>query len=231
MSTAQSTGAHLTGAHLKKPQKKKAPRRKRKIRDIDLTEEVRDLEREIALSSTSEASKSPPCTKDGQTLSNLGETMPFHTCYSDIHPPDPKQPHPLWQQATATEILPGGRRQPKHTRRSTSTLMQVATDHAFTGTYVQRFRKADPPENISCPCGAAVRDAYHITQECPRYRHARVDVGIYSTRPHHTQSLIPLQSLLGTRKGAEMLLRFFDQTRALSKPETGPPLPVPPEPD
>ncbi|KAH9027980.1 hypothetical protein EDB85DRAFT_1892758 [Lactarius pseudohatsudake] len=68
-----STGAHLTGAHLKKPQKKKAPRRKRKIRDIDLTEEVRDLEREIALSSTSEASKSPPCTKDGRTLHGTQE--------------------------------------------------------------------------------------------------------------------------------------------------------------
>ncbi|KAH9010285.1 hypothetical protein EDB85DRAFT_1902290 [Lactarius pseudohatsudake] len=68
MSTARSTGAHLTGA-----QKKKAPRRKRKIRDIDLTEEVRDLEREIALSSTSEASKSPPCTKDGRTLHGTQE--------------------------------------------------------------------------------------------------------------------------------------------------------------
>ncbi|KAH9033075.1 hypothetical protein EDB85DRAFT_1890361 [Lactarius pseudohatsudake] len=44
------------GAHLKKPQKKKAACRKRKIRDINLTEEVRDLEREIALSSTLEAS-------------------------------------------------------------------------------------------------------------------------------------------------------------------------------
>ncbi|KAH9011679.1 hypothetical protein EDB84DRAFT_1445021 [Lactarius hengduanensis] len=56
-----------------KTPKKKAPRRKRKIRDIDLTEEVRDLEREIALSSTSEASKSPPCTKDGRTLHGTQE--------------------------------------------------------------------------------------------------------------------------------------------------------------
>ncbi|KAH9024717.1 hypothetical protein EDB84DRAFT_1440604 [Lactarius hengduanensis] len=72
MSTG-ATRAHLTGAHLKKPQKKKAPRRKRKIRDIDLTEEVRDLEHEIALSSTLEASKSPPCTKDGRTLHGTQE--------------------------------------------------------------------------------------------------------------------------------------------------------------
>ncbi|KAI9449307.1 hypothetical protein BJY52DRAFT_1227851 [Lactarius psammicola] len=49
-----------------KPKKKSAARRnRRKIRDIDLTKEIRDLQREIALHSTSET---PPCTKDGQTL-------------------------------------------------------------------------------------------------------------------------------------------------------------------
>src|SRR6266702_787720 len=49
-----------------KPKKKSAARRKRrKIRDIDLTEEICDLQREIALHSTLET---PPCTKDGQTL-------------------------------------------------------------------------------------------------------------------------------------------------------------------
>ncbi|KAH9054001.1 hypothetical protein EDB83DRAFT_2521592 [Lactarius deliciosus] len=116
-------------------------------------------------------------------------------------------------------------------RASTSTLMQVVTDHAFTGTYVQRFRTNDPPENISCPCGAEVRDSNHITHECPRFVQARLDCGILSTRPFHPQPLIPFEELLGSRKGAKMLLDFFDQTRALSKPETGPPLPVPPEPD
>ncbi|KAI9450750.1 hypothetical protein BJY52DRAFT_1227038 [Lactarius psammicola] len=49
-----------------KPKKKSAARRnRRKIRDIDLTEEICDLQRETALHSTSET---PPCTKDGQTL-------------------------------------------------------------------------------------------------------------------------------------------------------------------
>ncbi|KAH8978763.1 hypothetical protein EDB92DRAFT_1778324, partial [Lactarius akahatsu] len=102
-------------------------------------------------------------------------------------------------------------------------LMQVATDHAFTGTYVQHFRTNDPPENISCPCGQAVRDAKHIIRECPRYNRARVDTGIYLARPGHPVPLPSLQSLLGTHKGIRMLLAFFDSTRALSAPEQGPP--------
>ncbi|KAH9009346.1 hypothetical protein EDB85DRAFT_2162819 [Lactarius pseudohatsudake] len=66
----------------------------------------------------------------------VGEQLSFHQTYSDIYPPDPERPHPLWLQSTAAETLPSGRRRAKHTRCSTSTLMQVATDHAFTGTYV-----------------------------------------------------------------------------------------------
>ncbi|KAH9048622.1 hypothetical protein EDB83DRAFT_2317369 [Lactarius deliciosus] len=60
--------AAVAGTHLKESKRNKAARRKRRVGDIDLIEEVRDVEREIALYSTSEASKAPPCTKDGQTL-------------------------------------------------------------------------------------------------------------------------------------------------------------------
>ncbi|KAH9016329.1 hypothetical protein EDB84DRAFT_1443141 [Lactarius hengduanensis] len=63
----------LEPTSLEPTKKRRPPAWKRKIRDIDLTEEVRDLEREIALSSTSEASKSPPCTKDGRTLHGTQE--------------------------------------------------------------------------------------------------------------------------------------------------------------
>ncbi len=49
-----------------KPKKKSAVHwKRRKIRDIDLTKEICDLQHEIVLHSTSET---PPCTKDGQTL-------------------------------------------------------------------------------------------------------------------------------------------------------------------
>ncbi|KAH8990279.1 hypothetical protein EDB92DRAFT_1777091, partial [Lactarius akahatsu] len=87
-------------------------------------------------------------------------------------------------------------------------LMQVATDHTFTGTYVQHFHTNDPPENISCPCGKAVRDAEHIIRKCPHFIRAHMDSGIYSTRPGHIVSLPSLQSLLGTHKGIGMLLAF-----------------------
>ncbi|KAI9434786.1 hypothetical protein H4582DRAFT_2080417 [Lactarius indigo] len=33
------------------------------------------------------------------------------------------------------------------------------------------------------------------------------------------------------KRGVGKSLDFFDQTRVLSKPESGPPIPVPPEPD
>lgn len=51
-----------------KPRRKPA-RSRRKIRDIDLTDEPRDLKRDIALHSTPEASNPPSCCmKDSQTL-------------------------------------------------------------------------------------------------------------------------------------------------------------------
>jgi hypothetical protein len=54
----------------KKQKRKPARRTRRKIRDIDLTKELCDLERDIALHSTPEASNPPSCTKDGRTLAH-----------------------------------------------------------------------------------------------------------------------------------------------------------------
>ncbi|KAH8977668.1 hypothetical protein EDB92DRAFT_1808382 [Lactarius akahatsu] len=107
--------------------------------------------------------------------------------------------------------------------------MQVATDHAFTGTYVQRFRKNDPPGNVSCPCGHALRDSDHIIRHCPRYTGDRISTAILSTAFAPVHPLYPFHDLLSTRVGAERLLKFLDLvTRALSKPGSGPPLNVPP---
>ncbi|KAH8994407.1 hypothetical protein EDB86DRAFT_3103002 [Lactarius hatsudake] len=160
-----------------------------------------------------------------------GNVYPSHPPTPMSTPRDPTAHHPLWLQATAAEREPSGRRRAKHTRRSTSTLMQVATDHAFTGTYVQRFRKNDPPENVSCPCGHALRDSDHIIRHCPRYTEDRISTAILSTAFASVHPLYPFPDLLSTRDGAERLLKFLDLTRALSKPESGPPLNVPPEPD
>ena len=52
----------------KEQKRKPAHRTWKKIRDIDLTKELCDLERDIALHSTPEASNPPSCTNSGRTL-------------------------------------------------------------------------------------------------------------------------------------------------------------------
>ncbi|KAH9170474.1 hypothetical protein EDB89DRAFT_1907721 [Lactarius sanguifluus] len=79
-------------------------------------------------------------------------------------------------------------------------------------------------------------DANHIIHECPHFIQAHVDTDIYMKQmkhqAHEPQGSVrtsPNYELLGTHNGAKMLLDFFDQTRMLSAPQSGP-LPVPPEP-
>jgi hypothetical protein len=73
--------------------------------------------------------------------------------------------HPLWKAAVAVETDEHGRktRRPKYPRRVTSTALQLAVDHAFTGSYAARFRPSDPPESLLCPCGAPLRTPQHLT--------------------------------------------------------------------
>ena len=63
--------------------------------------------------------------------------------------------HPLWSAAVTVERDENGKktRRPKYRRQTTSTALQLAVDHAFTGSYAARFRPADPPESLTCPCG------------------------------------------------------------------------------
>ncbi|KAI9430983.1 hypothetical protein H4582DRAFT_1859573 [Lactarius indigo] len=90
---------------------------------------------------------------------------------------------------------------------------------------------AYPPENAACPCGEPLRTAEHIIRHCPRYLHDRIDTGILRFAIPPAPPLHPFTDLLSEKRGVGKLLKFFDQTRALSKPESGPPIPVPPEPD
>ncbi|KAH9028561.1 hypothetical protein EDB84DRAFT_1272164 [Lactarius hengduanensis] len=110
--------------------------------------------------------------------------------------------------------------------------MQVATDHAFTGTYSWRFRPSDPPENTTCPCGAPLRSAEHVLLHCLRFVQPRLSYAILSAVWNPIQPLLPYPALFQSRKGAEKLCKFLQFTRALSRPDPGPPLPaMPPEPD
>ncbi|KAH8991201.1 hypothetical protein EDB92DRAFT_1798332 [Lactarius akahatsu] len=120
-------------------------------------------------------------------------------------------------------------RTPKYTRRTTSTALQIAVDHAFTGTYVQRFRTNDPPENTSCPCGETVRSTEHILLHCPRFVRPQISHTILSTAFCPINPLYPNTDFFSTRTGEKKLCRFLQETGALSWPDSGPPPYVPPE--
>ncbi|KAH9027820.1 hypothetical protein EDB85DRAFT_1892829 [Lactarius pseudohatsudake] len=63
-------------------------------------------------------------------------------------PPDGNN-HPLWLAATECERDGRGKKTKKalFSRRTTSTALQIAVDHAFTGSYSTRFRPTDPPDS------------------------------------------------------------------------------------
>ncbi|KAH8976692.1 hypothetical protein EDB92DRAFT_1148637, partial [Lactarius akahatsu] len=112
----------------------------------------------------------------------------------------------------------------KRKRRTTSTAFQVATDHAFTGTYSARFRQSDPPESRTCPCGAPSRSSEHVIFHCPRFIQPRLSLGLLSAAFCPVHPPIQYSSLFTTRDATvKLLLKFLQQTRALSRPESGPP--------
>ena len=90
--------------------------------------------------------------------------------------------HPLWREATKRMRDPSGKklRRPQYTRRTTSTALQLAVDHAFTGSYAAKFRPSDPPHTLSCICGAHLRDPDHILRKCPIFHQQRVDSIIHA---------------------------------------------------
>ncbi|KAH9025286.1 hypothetical protein EDB85DRAFT_2292274 [Lactarius pseudohatsudake] len=143
-------------------------------------------------------------------------------------PPDGDN-HPLWLAATECERDDRGKKTKKalFTRRTTSTAFQVAVDHAFTGSYSTRFRPADPPETRRCPCGEPLRSSVHTLYHCQRYYFERHAFGVVKYG-----RIIPYNKLLSShKKNALRFLTFLQETRALSRPETGPYDYVPPEPD
>ena len=146
-----------------------------------------------------------------------GRKVPsFAHTHTLTHPPDGNN-HPLWQAATDRKKDEQGKKVKKYTfsRRTTSTALQVAVDHAFTGSYAARFRPADPPESRKCPCGAPLRTPQHITHECYRYTWERAAAGI-----NHYGRLVPFRRILGpSKKNALRLLTFIQETGAFTRPE------------
>jgi hypothetical protein len=81
-----------------------------------------------------------------------------------ISQPLSKVNHPLWSAAVATEKDKRGHktRRPLFTWRTTSMAFQLAVDHAFTGSYARRFRPANPPDSLWCPCGFHLHNPDHL---------------------------------------------------------------------
>ena len=141
----------------------------------------------------------------------------FAYSHALTRPPDGNN-HPLWQAATDRQKDDKGNKGKKFTysRRTTSTALQVALDHAFTGSYSSRFRPGDPPESRRCPCGAPIRTPQHITHACYRYTWERAAAGI-----NYYGRMVPFRKILGpNKKNAKRLLTFIQESGAFTRPET-----------
>jgi hypothetical protein len=149
--------------------------------------------------------------------------------YAISQPPSEKN-HPLWSAATAMEKDERGRktRRPLFSRRTTSTTLQLAVDHAFTGSYARRFRPLDPPSSLRCPCGHPLRNPHHLIRDCRLYYLPRTGHKIISNG--RTLALKTLFST--TTQMAHRLLSFIADSRAAMRPpEIGRWTNIPPEPD
>lgn len=111
------------------------------------------------------------------------------------------------------DILGRPVKRPLYRRKTTSTALQLAVDHAFTASYAIRFRPSDPPESLSCTCGSVLRTPYHIITSCPLHYQDRVNSGIHS----HNGTL-SLRALFSTRSGTTKLLSFLQASGAASRP-------------
>ena len=161
-------------------------------------------------------------------INATGLPLDGHAFTHAIREPPSGGNHPLWTAAVEVEKDDMGRktRKPKYTRRVTSTALQLAVDHAFTGSYAKRFRKADPPETLTCPCGHLLRDPTHLTLTCPHFAQTRRDLGITS----HYRSL-RFHHFFSHPKKAHLLLRLIADTSLATRPEHDQALYIPPEPD
>jgi hypothetical protein len=96
--------------------------------------------------------------RNAQHVESTGTTLDRAAYQYAISQPPSEVNHPLWSAAVAMEKDERGckTQRPLFTQWTTSTALQLAVDHAFTGSYARRFCPADPPESLWCPCG------YHL---------------------------------------------------------------------
>ena len=102
----------------------------------------------------------------------------------------------------------------RYTPRTTSTVLRVAVDHAFTGTYVDHLRPNNPSEARRCPCSQPLRTPQHITHLCYRFHWERAAAGV-----NYYSRLILFNKIFGpTKKNTMRLLTFIQESRAFTRP-------------
>jgi hypothetical protein len=163
-------------------------------------------------------------------IESTGSTLDGAAYQYAISQPPSKVNHPLWSAAVAMEKDKWGRktRRPRFTRWTTSTALQLAVDHAFMGSYTKRFRPADPPESLWCPCGYHLRNPDHLIRHCRHHYLHRLSCLII------TRSLIlSLKTLFShSVEHSHCLLSFIQQSHAAMRPpEMEVDRRMPPEPD
>ena len=142
-------------------------------------------------------------------------TLTTHTYQHAIISPPAETHHPLWREATRTQLDIFGHKSkhPIYRRHTTSTALQLAVDHAFTGSYVTCFCPSDPPETLWCPCGSTTRDPSHIILDCPLFHEVQNLTKIVT--PSHS---LTLRQLMSDSKYVPWLLQFLDTMHAAARP-------------
>ena len=128
--------------------------------------------------------------------------------------------HPLWTWAMDCARDDRGRQitsQHLYTRCTTSTTLQLAYNHTFTGSYSKCFSWADTPEFHSCLCGYGLRNANHLILHCPWHTHHRINAGIAG---HYNPPT--LTQLFSTKRGVAYLLDFLQSSQVATTPECSP---------
>jgi hypothetical protein len=133
-----------------------------------------------------------------------------------ISQPPTEVNHPLWSAAVAMEKDKQGRKtqHPLFLQRTTSMALQLAIDHAFTGSYARRFHPLDPPDFLQCPCGFHLRSPNHIIRHF-RFRYLLCTSCLITM----WGCTLPLKTLFShSVEHAHCLLSFIQQTHAAMCP-------------
>jgi hypothetical protein len=169
-------------------------------------------------------------TRNTTHLESYGSPLDGAAYQYMISQPPSEVNHPLWSAAVAMEKDERGQktRRPIFTRRTTSTVFQLAVDHAFTGSYARRFRPNDPPSSLRCPCGFHLRNPDHLIRHCRYHYLHRLSNQIISCG-----LILSLKTLFShSVEYSHRLLSFIQQSHAAMRPpETEASNRIPPEPD